>query len=234
MKIAICDDEPAQTKYISRLVDKWAENRKKPVEADAFDSAEAFEFAWSEDKSYDVLFLDIQMPGQNGMELAKTIRQSDDRLAIIFVTGFSDYMDEGYEVSALHYLIKPVDENKLFSCLDKACRNIKTEVPMLIAECGGGNIRIRQDEILYVEAFAHSVEITASGGVCKVGESIGEIEKRLDKTLFYRPHRSYIVGLKYVAKIGKTGITLDNGTLLPVSRRLYSDANRAFIDFYKR
>lgn len=233
MKIAICDDELVQTKFLSSLVRKWASENNRLLTVETFDSAHAFQFAWSEDRSYDVLLLDIQMPGQNGMELAKAIRQSDDTLAIIFITGFSDYIYESYEVSALHYLIKPVKEEKLFVCLDKACKRIKADTRTLLIECDGENLRILQDEIIYIEAFAHSMIINTIHKCYEIKKSIGELENELDATLFFRPHRSYLVGLKYILKIGKTDITLDNNVQIPVSRRLYNDANKAFINFYR-
>lgn len=237
MKIAICDDEVSQTKYLSSLVKKWAENSGSVTDGHAavevFRSAEAFLFAWSGDKTYDVLLLDIQMPGKNGMELARTIRQSDEDLAIIFITGFSDYIEDGYEVSALHYLLKPVNEEKLLSCLDKANRRMKTEPPTLLVECGSETLRICQDEIVALEAFAHTVMITTIHQSFEVSTGIGELEKMLDQRLFVRVHRSYLVGLRFIQKIGRTELTLDNGAIIPVSRRLYKDINRAFINFYR-
>lgn len=233
MKIGICDDELVQTKLLSFLVRKWAGRNNRLVTIEIFDSAEAFQFAWSEDKSYDVLLLDIQMSGQNGIELAKIIRQSDDTLAIIFITGFSDYIDEGYEVSALHYLIKPIKEDKLFACLDKARKRIQLDRKTILLCCNGENLRIYQDEIVYIEAFAHTVIITTINKRYEIKKSIGVLEKELDAAMFYRGHRSYIVSLKYVLKIGKTGITLENGVQVPVSRRSYKGVNKAFIDFYR-
>lgn len=234
MKLAICDDDPVQIKLLSSLVTKWAARNGAPVSVYTFGSAEAFQFAWSEDQSFELLLLlDIQMPGQNGMALARDIRKADESLVIIFITGFLDYISEGYEVSALHYLMKPVNDEKLFACLDKACQRVKTETKTLLVESGGAQVRIRQDEILYLEAFAHSVAIVTAASRLEVNEGIGALEKRLEPRLFVKPHRSYFVGLRYVRKIGKTALELDKGTVIPVSRRLYPDVNKAFIKFYK-
>lgn len=233
MKIAICDDEDVQVKFLSMLIQKWADKNKKSVSIKAFNSADAFKFSWIEDKSFDVLLLDIEMPGQNGMELAKAIRKKDENLIIIFITGYSDYIDEGYDVSALHYLIKPVKEEKLFVCLDKANNMIKKENKTILVECGGENIRILQDDISYIEAFAHSVVISTSNKRYEINESIGKLESRLDSKIFIRPHRSFIVGLKYVQKISKNEMMLDGGEKIPLSRRRYKDASRAFIDYYR-
>jgi DNA-binding LytR/AlgR family response regulator len=233
MKIAICDDDPTQVKLLNSLVTKWAAKSRRQVSVSCYNSAEAFQFAWSEDQSIDVLLLDIQMPGQDGMAMARDVRKADGSLEIIFITGFSDYISEGYEVSALHYLMKPVDEQKLYACLDKASQRAKTEATTLLVESGGAAVRIRQDEILYLEAFAHSVIIVTAARRLEVNEGIGALEKRLEPDLFIRPHRSYLAGLRYIRKIGKTELELDNGAVIPVSRRLYPDVNKAFIMFYK-
>lgn len=232
MKIAVCDDDKTQTEYIAGLVAAWADRNRHLVVINTFDNAQAFQFAWSGTGSYDAVLLDIQMPGQNGMELAREIRKVDETIAIIFITGFTDYIGEGYDVAALHYLLKPVGADKLCECLDKVWGRLKNEVKTFLAECGGEKIRIRQDEILMLEAFAHSVAVTAVSQCYEVKESLGEIRRRLDEVLFVQPHRSYVVGLKYIRKIGKTDLTLDNGTRVPLSRRMAREVNRSFIRFY--
>lgn len=233
MKIAICDDDQVQRDYLTSLVNNWAEHKSDPVVVEKFIDAPSFLFSWSGDKGYDALLLDIQMPGLNGMELARTIRKTDASLAIIFITGFSDYMDEGYDVSALHYLIKPVKEEKLFACLDKVSKKMKTESKTVLIETKGETLRIRQDELICAEAFAHSVEIQAGNQHFVTNLNMAELEKQLDPALFFRPHRSYIVGLRYICRFGKNEMILDNGFHIPVSRRRYQAANQAFINFFK-
>ncbi|RYL94631.1 LytTR family DNA-binding domain-containing protein [Sporolactobacillus sp. THM19-2] len=233
MKIAICDDDKTQCDYLTSLVNKWASNNRIHVITENFISAGAFLFSWSKDKSYDVLLLDIQMPGLNGMELARTIRKCDESLAIIFITGYSDYMDEGYEVSALHYLMKPVKEEKLYSCLNRASKRNKTKPKVILVESGGEMQRIPQNEIVCAEAFAHTLDITTTNQHLRVNMSIENLEKMLDPGTFFRPHRSYLVGLRFIRRFGKNEMILDNGRQIPVSRRRYKAANQAFIDFFR-
>jgi DNA-binding LytR/AlgR family response regulator len=232
MKIAICDDEKAQAALLVSYVKKWAENAGIEITTESFGSAESFLFAWSENKDVDVLLLDIQMLDMNGMDLARTIRQEDNDLAIIFITGYPDYMLEGYDVAALHYLLKPVNAEKLFACLDRASAKAGEE-KFILLPCSTGMIRLAQREIACIEAFAHEVQLTAAGGAYCTRLSIGEIEARLDQSLFIRPHRSYIVGLRFVCQIGRAELLLDSGMKVPVSRRRYDEINRAFIEFYR-
>lgn len=227
MKLAICDDEQVQTEYLIKLVNTWAERNSRHIMIETYDRAEAFQFAWSEDKSYDVLLLDIQMPGRNGMELAKEIRKSDHRLAIIFITGFSDYMSEGYDVEALHYLLKPIDEAKLFSVLDKAIGRTAA-VRSVLLPAAGGNIRLTVDDIVYAEAFSHLIEIHTLQQIYSARLSMNELEKQVGDG-FFRCHRSYLVNMKHVRRVTRTGMVLETDGEIPLSRKLYDQANQAFI-----
>ncbi|MCQ2008633.1 MAG: LytTR family DNA-binding domain-containing protein [Sporolactobacillus sp.] len=233
MKIAICDDDKTQREYLATLVKEWARKNNKILMLELFENAQGFLFSWSTDQSYDALLLDIQMPVLNGMELARKIRERDELLAIIFITGFSDYMDEGYEVSALHYLIKPVKEERLFTVLDRASKKVTKQKKTLLIEQNGEMIRVNQEDILCLEAFAHTIDVTTAEQHYQVKVSIDQFERQLDPHLFVRPHRSYLVGLKYISQLRKTGLTLDTGKKIPVSRRRYQAVNQAFIRFFR-
>jgi DNA-binding LytR/AlgR family response regulator len=233
LNISIVDDENTQTLLLSNLVKQWAYGNNKPISVQTFPSAESFHFAWCQDHSFDILLLDIQMQGMNGVELAKEIRKSDEKLCIIFITGLADYIESGYDVSALHYLLKPVNEGKLFACLDKACSRISIEQPTIVVTSQGQTIRILQREIIFAEASAHYVQLLTTACSHEIKMNISELEKMLAKNLFIRCHRSYIIGIRYISKIGKTDLTLDNGKTIPVSRRLYHEVNQAFINFFR-
>ena len=124
-KIAVCDDMEEDVKYISSAVNQWAEKENIMVDIETFPSAESFLSRYAEQKAFDILLLDIEMPSMNGVELAKRIRKENDAVQIIFITGYTDYIAEGYEVSALHYLVKPLSETKLFKVLNRAVLKIR-------------------------------------------------------------------------------------------------------------
>ena len=108
LNIAVCDDELIEIEYLTSLTQEWAKSTKTAVNISGFASAEAFLFRYEEDKNFDILLLDIQMKAMDGIELAEKIRESNSSVQIVFITGFPDYISRGYDVSALHYLIKPV------------------------------------------------------------------------------------------------------------------------------
>lgn len=239
LKIAICDDEKYQTEYLTALATQWAEINDIKITADIFDSAESFLSARSDGNLYHIALLDIQMGGKNGIELAREIRLTDAKTAIVFITGVPDFISDGYDVSALHYLMKPVNEAKLFEILTKAYgevaagKNLDTAEKYIIVNVDGVSGRINQSRIVYIEAFAHTCEIHTVNKTYEVKKSISEFEKVLDEKAFIFCHRSYIVNLKYVNSITKTDVILDGGKTVPVSRRMYNQVNQAFIQYFR-
>lgn len=228
LHIAMCDDETPELEYLQKKVSDWAKKSRHQLRISAFKSAEAFMFAFDTDKTFDILLLDIQMERMDGISLAKRLRERDDRLQIVFITGYPDYMSEGYEVSALHYLIKPVNADKLSDVLNKACKKLSFSARTVLLRTVEGNIRIPVDDILYAEVFSHSVSLYTTREVHQIRLTMNQLEKELGEG-FFRCHRSYIAGLKHVRKVSRTIMQLDNGKELPVSRNLYDRANQAFI-----
>lgn len=119
MRIAICDDEDAQRQLLKDCLEEWSGSKGIPVEIKLFQNGENFLFLWEEDKEYDLLIFDIGMGRMSGLELAAKIREEDNEIPILFVTGYDEYISQGYEVAALHYLIKPLNKQKLFEVLDR-------------------------------------------------------------------------------------------------------------------
>ena len=234
MRIAVIDDQPADRDYIAALVTRWAKDRDEIVVSVPFPSAEAFLFAYSEDKDFDILLLDIEMGTINGVELAKTVRAENDAVQMIFITGFPDFIAEGYEVSALHYLMKPVDLDKLFSVLNRAAANLGKAERWILLPSGDGQTRVRLNRILYAEAFGHDLTVHTEDGDFTFRKTIGAWEAELGPEAgFVRCHRSVLVNLRFVSKITRTDVVLDNGTVLPLARNAAQAVNLAFIRYYR-
>ncbi len=241
INIAICDDEERQRHYLKGLTEAWAGQGGYEIQITEFPSAEAFWFQYAERKDYHILLLDIEMPHMNGVELAQQIRAGNETLQIIFITGFPDYMQQGYDVAALHYLMKPVGAEKLAEVLTRAVRGIARSPRTFFLENKGESVRIALQELLYIEALAHGTELVlekGEGGQKKIlrleaSLSISQLESRLQKD-FIRCHRSYLVNLKRIERIIKTEIVLDTQERIPLSRRRYAAVNQAFIAYYTK
>lgn len=231
LTIAICDDNENQIKELRRLLDKWSADKPFALAIDEYISAENFLFCYP-DNPCDLLLLDIEMNGINGMELAKKLRGSGDMLPIVFITGYSDYISEGYDVEALHYLLKPIAKEKLFGVLDKYVEKHAVTADELLIETTSGVTHISADRITYIEAFGRKTQVHLSDGT--IIDCTMSISSFLAKRLkgFVSCHRSYIVNLRYIKTIGKSALILDNGEEIPLSRRLYSEVNRQFISYY--
>ena len=111
-RVAIVDDSIVDAAFEEDILKVWANNRQVVVQPERFDSAEKFLFRYADDKAWDILLLDIEMGAMDGVTMAKRVRQDNEAVQIVFITGYSDYIAEGYEVAALHYLMKPVNKDR--------------------------------------------------------------------------------------------------------------------------
>ena len=230
-RIAIVDDNQVDAEYVHSILNTWFQERQAGVQVQRFTSAESFLFRYAEDKEWDILLLDIEMGAMDGVSLAKKIRQDNETVQIVFITGFADYISEGYEVSALHYLMKPVKQEKMFAVLDRAVAATQKTERVILLPVGGEMLRLPVGQVQYVEAFSHTVAIVTDADMIHVKMSITEIEKMLGDD-FARCHRSYLVGLRHIARLSKTAVILDNGKTLPLSRSAAASVHKAFISYY--
>ncbi len=228
-RIAICDDRIQDAEFVQNILQHWAAKRQISVESRVFPSAESFLFAYAEDKNWDILLLDIEMGAMDGVTMAKTVRRDNETVQIVFITGYSDYIAEGYEVAALHYLMKPVSEEKLMTVLDRAAEKCKQEERCLNLELGGEMERIPFYEIRYLEVQLNYVTIHGRKDYT-IKRTLGEFEKELDQR-FVRVGRSTILNLKYIRRVTKTEVHLSDGTVLPLPRGAYEPLNRAIIRY---
>lgn len=245
LRIAVIDDVHTHADIIARYVKNWSEECKVKCKIDIFSDAESFLFQWEEEQRWDVLFIDIQMPGLDGMQLAKRIRIENRKVIIVFVTGTTDYLQDGYEVEAYRYLVKPVCKEKVADCMsriiDKQMKEGKTQAFSMKGEeiinhevVRSVMIRIQPEEIVYIEAFTHYSELHTSEKCYRIREGINQWKERLDNKSFIFCHRSYLINLLYVMKIEKTEVVLDTGDHIPLSRRNQRLVNEMFIKLYSR
>ncbi|MCR5103930.1 MAG: LytTR family DNA-binding domain-containing protein [Eubacterium sp.] len=217
MRIAVCDDEEKFRMQAKEMIDKLAGSLDVIVDAysDGRKLLEAFD-----KKPYDVLFLDIEMPVMDGITLAKKLRERSDSIYIVFLTGHVEYALEGYEVNALRYLTKPVQEAKLSEVLRFVMDKNVSKRQLMIKEDGDETL-INVSDIFYMEAQNQYVMIYTTGGEHLIRYNIGDFEAELKNDDFFRIHRGYLVSLAKVKKLVKSEVVIEgmNGELkLPVSR----------------
>ena len=227
-KIAVCDDLDADRQLIADMVKHWAADAGHTVRISSFASAESFLFHYSEKNDYDILLLDIEMGTMDGVTMAKQVRKDNHSVQIVFLTGYSDYISEGYEVEALHYLIKPVKTEKLYAVLNRAAARLSKNEKILHFETGGEMIRIPVCQIRYAEVFGNYVTVHACADVT-VKMTLGSLERELDDR-FFRVGRSVIVNLTQISRVTKSEIRLSDGASIPLPRGAYESINRAIIN----
>lgn len=226
-RVAIVDDSTTDAEFVKGILNSWADLRQANIQAEVFPSAEAFLFQYAEDKVWDILLLDIEMGAMDGVTMAKRVRQDNEAVQIVFITGYSDYIAEGYEVAALHYLMKPVNREKLLIVLDRAMEKRKQEERCLNLESYGEMVRIPFYEIRYLDVHQNYVTVHAKADYT-VKRTLGDFEKELDDR-FCRVGRAMILNLKYIQRVTKTEVRLSDGTVLPLPRGAYEPLNRAII-----
>ena len=230
IKIAICDDDASQREYLTGAVAEWAKKNRHLTEVKQYIDAKSFLFDYSEDKGFDILLLDIEMPEMNGIELAKTVRRENSTVQIVFITGFYEYFSDGFDVSALHYLIKPADERKLFTVLDKAVDNLAYRQRSVLLATVDGEVKVSLADILYIESENVYIIVHTVHGNHRTRMALTKFMEQLDET-FFKVHRSFVVGLRYIKKITRTEVIMTNGASIPISRGLYDEVHAALIKY---
>ncbi|HBA48830.1 MAG TPA: DNA-binding response regulator [Lachnospiraceae bacterium] len=230
LKIAVCDDDASQREYLIGILDAWSERNRHLTEVKQYTRAKEFLFDYSAEKDFDILLLDIEMPGMNGIELARKIRQESTVVQIIFITGYYEYFSDGFDVSALHYLLKPVNEQKLCPILNRAADNLAYRQRAVLVSDGDTSTKVPISDIIYIESENVYIVLHTIHGKYRTRMALTKFMEQLDET-FFKVHRSYVVNLKYIQKITRTNITMVNEDVVPVSRGLYGEIHAALIKY---
>lgn len=231
LKIAICDDEAEEADRVAGLAAAWSKESFHTAELRRYASAEAFLCDYDEEKDFDILLLDIEMKGISGIELAKGLRRDKSRVEIIFLTSHTEFYGEGYEVDALHFLIKPIDGGKLYPVLDRAALRLAAEPPYIVVCSEKETVKLYESEICYIESSLHYVLFVTDHGQYKVREKLSDVERRLSDR-FFRTHRSYLVSLEHIRRISRGDVLMDNKDVVPLARGRYDEINRAYISAF--
>lgn len=226
-RIAICDDNSCDTAFVQDLLHQWSVSRSLPIICECFSSAESFLFRYEECADFDLLLLDVEMGKMDGVELARRIRQKNELVQIVFITGYSDYISEGYEVEALHYLMKPLRQEKFFAVLDRAWEKLQKNARYLNLECSEGLVRLPFYEIRYLDVHQNYVTVHAHQDHT-VKRPLREFEAQLDER-FFRAGRALILNLEYIRRVTRQEVSLLDGTVLPLPRGAYDPLNKAII-----
>ncbi|RDY22457.1 DNA-binding response regulator [Romboutsia maritimum] len=212
--IAVCEDNEVQRNLLVDWIKLYFKDKDLSLKIYEFESGEKLLDNYPIELN--ILFLDIKMDQLNGMDTAKEIRKFDKKLEIIFATSLSEYMQEGYEVSAYRYLIKPLkieDINRhLSECISKYL-----DIHYLILNTKNNLIRVNILNILYIEKEGHKIIIHEINNFFKLKMSMKKIEEVLKEKNFFRCHNSFLINLDKVERLDKNNLYI-NSIQIPVSK----------------
>ena len=239
MRIAICDDIQEQCEEIKTIWERSVDCNFA-YEVQIFLSAEELLQSYAQGERYDLLVLDIKMHEVNGMDAAREIRRIDSDVRIIFLTAYDQYMREAFDVSAMHYLDKPVDVNKLtmlFRQVIKTYQEAHYTLYLSVINTNGmeETVRILASEIIYFESYNRKVNVhLTSGEIYTSKTKISQLEQELRSRNFVRIHMSFLVNIKYMRRVNRLQTVLkyqEREYTLPVSRKQKDLVEQAFLDY---
>lgn len=234
MNIAIVDDEKIIREQIKGLIEKQMKGCCQDIcQPDAYETGDELLVAG---KHFDIIFLDIQMEGKDGIETARELRKREEDAVLIFVTGIREYVFEAFDVAAFHYLLKPIEEAKFAEVFARAKEEAKKRKAQgreqLFIRTRNRNITLDRKDILYVENRGRKVEIHTPGEVIEVYAVMKELEEQLGRN-FYRCHRGYLVNMAHIAEYSNGSIRLGNGENIYLAKERYHEFVKTYMRYLR-
>ena len=234
IKIAFCDDEMEVLHQMNELLDRYQVERNEDITYAAFQSP--FELLTEIEKGIrpDILFLDVVMPGQNGMDVAKEIRQYDTNMKIIFLTSSPEFAVESYTVGAYFYQLKPIWEESFFRLMDSVLSECeKKKKNSLILHSKDGITRINLQQLEYCEVLGRKLLFhLENGAVLEGAGSLDDLAGQLMQySNFFRPHRSFLVNMEYIQNISSRSIKMVNDAEIPIPHGKCSEIKNTYMEY---
>lgn len=237
VRAAFCDDDFSAIEEISSLLNRYCAEHSRDIAYAVFRSPLELLAEVEKGEHFDILFLDIIMPGQDGMNTAREIRQYDNTVKIIFLTSSSEYAVESYAVNAFFYYVKPINKDVFFKLMDSALAQCERESQgSLVLRCKNGITRIDLEKLAYCEVIGRSLVFHLEDGTKP--ESLGsldELSAGLEKYgCFLRPHRSFLVNMEYIQSISYKAITLDNLEKIPIPHGKCQTVKNIYLEYVSK
>lgn len=238
-KIALCDDDISSLDALCAHLASYQQARQTRLAQTVFHSPLDLLAAIERGMRFDILFLDVLMPGENGIGAAAEIREHDKNVKIIFLTSSAEYALQSYTVGAFFYQLKPITPESFFRLMDSAlaaCEKEKTD--SIVLRCKNGITRILLDQLEFCEVIHRTLIFHLTDGT--VLESVGSLDELSSQLApygnFMRFHRSYLINLDSVRSLSARSLTMDSMTELPIPRGKYNEVKTRFLEcaFEKR
>ena len=232
--IAFCDDDISVLSELRSLLERYRAERGGEIVCTAFRSPLELIAEIERGTRYDVLLLDVLMPGMTGMDAAREIRRYDSSVKLIFLTSSAEFAVESYTVNAYFYQLKPIRRDSFFRLMDSVLSDCEKERGTgLILRCKTGITRVELDRLEYCEVLGRSLWLHLTNGASlESGGGMEHLCARLaDDERFVRIHRSYLVNLDYIRTLSPRSITMMSLAELPLPRGKYAELKEAYLDY---
>lgn len=235
-RIAVCEDDPRtaeQNKTAAcRVLDGKGRVRRQDYDIEVFHtSAPLMERLAKDPDAYQLLLLDIQLEGDNGVELARFLREHQVKASIIYITDHPGFALDSFPTYPLEYLLKPVDEARLAAALDWDWQRRQERKKRPVLRVGGRAISL--DEIAYLETSGRKTAVHTREERIEHAVPLSKLKEDFQKQGFCLSHFSYLVNLSHVTRVDRDALTLDTGESIPVSRRYYQDFMARYVESLK-
>ena len=218
MRILVAEDDKGFSRQLSEYLERFAKENGFSVYISIFENGAQLVDEYRPD--WDLLLLDVDMPGLDGFSVASSIREMDPQVAIIFITNLAQFAIRGYEVQALDYMVKPISYPALSMKLKREMGQIchPAEKTLLIPQ-RSGVVRLSVSRLLYVEVYNHCLRYHTSDEVVETtgAKSLSKVEQELAGDGFFRCHVSFLVNLRHVRGMGENTVKVGD-EVLPISR----------------
>lgn len=229
MRIAVCEDDNIVSAYMEEYL---ASLNISDIQYEIFASGEdLIRYLEYEKAFFQIYFMDIEMPGRNGIEISEYIRAHDKNARIIFVTDHSDYVYQVFEILPFRFLRKPIEREQLNKVLKEAIAQIDAEKKVFFFKIGKSQFQAAYEEILYFEGNLRKVHLVSMAGEWDFYSKISKVYKQLDTGIFLQIHASYIVNMDYIRCITETEVTLTNGAKLPISKKFRDSVRKHHMEY---
>ena len=231
MKIAICDDNLNIVDEVKNLLDEYALSKNLSLDISTFNDGQA---VLESDERFNIAILDVEMPGCNGIELGKILREKNRHIVLMYITSHKKYLDEALNLNAARFFEKPIDSKRFYDGLDNALKRIDITTIKFFLKEDNASVRINANDIIYVEIepIGHrKTKIVTEEKTYISSNKIVFWEEHLISSLFVKTHKSYIINMEYITKYENNTLQLDGKYNIPISRNYQSSVHKAFIRY---
>lgn len=231
LTVAICDDERYFLENLRESVEQYFSARNLPIRVFGFGDGESLMVSG---QRFDIILMDLKLPGQSGMEVIEKLRREKNGSQVIFITSYQEYAVQAFHVDAVHYLLKPVSDECLRQALDRSLERMgNNDAKTLAIEKGTCTEVVRLQDILYCEAMDHRIYIHTEAATYDYIGTLEKLQEHLDGR-FFRCHKSYIVNMnQVVGRQGGTAEVVGGGQVL-ISRRKQQDFVQRLMKLVRR